>query len=686
MKKQIFIFALLLALVACNKEENDPTRITKRFDYKTIQQFALSIDVKSSSDVLLRSVPLKLYTIQPFDENGMLRADHESYLLYKGATNSNGRMDCQLAPASTVDTLYVVAEYIGVPNLTVLPISDKATIELLIGGKVKQSSKVMASQMQGVVSLPDPTIGPHGFYTLGRWNANGLPDYLMSEVDLVSVELLEDLNLTLPERQSVPKTYPNLVEQSREGSMPLTEDAEVFVTFISEGATYLNVVGYYTYPSDTPPATVSAIKDKTLIFPNASLSGSGGSLVPGNKVQLLYLDPVSKKFTTVFPAGITVGWIIVSNGFTGLGGAPRDSRVFYSNSYLNPEVDPLHKKHNLVFNDSRKTKLIVAWEDQRRDQTTDDDFNDLLYYATVTPVTAVDPDLYNSLLTVRRDADGDGVEDDLDEFPNDPKRAFANIYPSVGSTGTLAFEDLWPSRGDYDFNDLVLEYQYTLTTNGSNQVTDLDATFVVKAVGASYHNGFALQLNTPSANVKKVSGQHLTEDYIKLLQSGAEAGQSKATIVVFDDVWTLMAYGNTVPEETYAEPAELKVSIEFETPVDPILFGPPPYNPFIILNRDRSKEVHLPLGAPTDLADMTYFETADDRSVSSGFYYTSSDFLPWALNFPVSFDYPVEKANIADAYLFFVPWAASQGKRQPDWYLNKEGYRVDEKIYKKGDL
>jgi LruC domain-containing protein len=31
-------------------------------------------------------------------------------------------------------------------------------------------------------------------------------------------------------------------------------------------------------------------------------------------------------------------------------------------------------------------------------------------------------------------------------------------FNSLASYGTLAFEDLWPSTGDYDFNDQVVDY------------------------------------------------------------------------------------------------------------------------------------------------------------------------------------------------------------------------------------
>ena len=58
------------------------------------------------------------------------------------------------------------------------------------------------------------------------------------------------------------------------------------------------------------------------------------------------------------------------------------------------------------------------------------------------------------------DTDEDGVSDLFDDYPNDPEKAFDNYSPAEGQFGTLAFEDLWPAKGDYDFNDIVIDYQY----------------------------------------------------------------------------------------------------------------------------------------------------------------------------------------------------------------------------------
>ncbi|MDZ7777449.1 MAG: LruC domain-containing protein [Bacteroidales bacterium] len=133
------------------------------------------------------------------------------------------------------------------------------------------------------------------------------------------------------------------------------------------------------------------------------------------------------------------------------------------------------------------------------------------------------------------DTDGDGVADELDAYPDDPDRAFNNYTPSENSYATLAYEDLWPSKGDYDFNDLVIDYRFNQITNADNLVVDLEASFVVQAIGAGFQNGFAFQLPVTPSMIQSVQGQVLESGYFSLSNNGTEAGQSKAVIPVFEN-------------------------------------------------------------------------------------------------------------------------------------------------------
>jgi len=106
------------------------------------------------------------------------------------------------------------------------------------------------------------------------------------------------------------------------------------------------------------------------------------------------------------------------------------------------------------------------------------------------------------------------------------------------------------------------------------------------------------------------------------------------------------------------------------------------WNPFVVVNGERGKEIHLPNKAPTDLVDLGLFGTYEDTSnPASGRYYKTANNLPWAINIVSEFTWPIEKVSIVDAYSHFFDWAKSSGAEYGDWYENKTGYRVSENLY-----
>ena len=106
------------------------------------------------------------------------------------------------------------------------------------------------------------------------------------------------------------------------------------------------------------------------------------------------------------------------------------------------------------------------------------------------------------------------------------------------------------------------------------------------------------------------------------------------------------------------------------------------FNPFIIVNQVRGVEVHLPDYLPSSLADQNMLGTFDDASdAGTGKYYVTATNLPWAINIPVLFQYPIEKTDITQVYYHFAEWAESGGQQYQDWYENLPGYRNNALIY-----
>jgi LruC domain-containing protein len=284
------------------------------------------------------------------------------------------------------------------------------------------------------------------------------------------------------------------------------------------------------------------------------------------------------------------------------------------------------------------------------------------------------------------DTDGDGVIDTEDAYPEDASMAFNNYYPNATDHGTLAFEDLWPSQADYDFNDLVIDYNFNSITNTNNEVVKLEVEFNVKNVGGSHRNGFAFEMeNILSEQVSSVTGSSIlltSTNYITTTPTGVEAGQTNATIIVFDNAWYHFADGDQYDTIVTDPETELNIAVTFNQPIPLDQFGLAPFNPFIMVNKTRGREIHLPNYAPTDLADTAYFSTFDDdSSLEFSKYYKSVDNLPWAINIPTSFSIPVEKEAINNGYLKFIPWVESGGSLFNDWYLNLSEYRDSNFLY-----
>jgi len=266
------------------------------------------------------------------------------------------------------------------------------------------------------------------------------------------------------------------------------------------------------------------------------------------------------------------------------------------------------------------------------------------------------------------DTDGDGVIDFYDEFPNDANKAYSIYSPSIHDVGSVAFEDNWPAQGDYDFNDLVVNFLLKTIFNADDQIVELDFSFTIKHIGASYTNGFGFELPFSASLIESVSGFNITGNIVTINGKGLEANQAKPVIIVCDDV-NANAY------------QEINVVVSFNNPVSPDIVGAPPYNPFIFVNQERGREVHLPNFPPTSLADVLYFNTEDDTSTPpTGRYYKTSNNLPWAIQISQEFKYPRESKPVNHGYLKFNSWAESGGGLYKDWYINLDGYRDDDNL------
>lgn len=256
--------------------------------------------------------------------------------------------------------------------------------------------------------------------------------------------------------------------------------------------------------------------------------------------------------------------------------------------------------------------------------------------------------------------------------------------------GTLAFEDLWPGEGDYDINDLVVEYDFDITKDLNDNVESITAEFTIRAFGASFRNGFGFTFPNVSPNdIANVSGYSIQSGSIYNISSnGVESGHSAATFIAFDNTYNIMTHPgsgigvNTHHPAAYVTPVTITLEITFvNNAVTYSQLDIGNFNPFIVVNQDRGVEVHLPDYPPTILHTASFGTFEDDSNPGIGRYYKTEANLFWAINIPETFDYPNEKQIITGAYNYFAAWATSGGTSYPDWYKDLPGYRNNSAIY-----
>jgi len=648
----LFLLLMSLMMVACTEKDDDAfvamedLTIAPDFDWQSSRQVELEIEVLNSANVPIDNIVFEIFTSQP---------QPLSSPIAKGVTLEDGKYLSSLTLPTAITKIWARG-YMGVYEI---PISgNMATVS--IGGAYVESSapqKYSLPDSKDWTFLPGMTFSPHG------------KPSPMTNTPL-EADFLSRVNTTLPESVPIDVSHPQYLDPDVQTNLKLVEPSNIWLTFVTEGAGYLNALGFHTYPSAAEPQTPAEVGSHTIVLPNASLNGSGGKLTSGDTVYL-----------GAFEAGITMGWFLVADGFTqGPPGTNISTTAlrYYSSPHLNPEPNPADQQHSILVFDDISQRLVIGFEDLPRNSGSDDDFNDLVFFLTVDPITAADLTGVPPMDTYV-DTDDDGINDVFDDYPEDPDLAFNNYTYGPSGLGTLAFEDLWPDVGDYDFNDMVVDYNYNQITQAGNRVKKVEMSFTLKALGARWANGFGVQVPFLSSNIYDVTPSHP-----QLFEH--ETDSPTAVMKMYDSAFDLIpevpgSFINTEIADSYIDPVDFSVNFMLTNPVAISGIEPSaPYNPFIFVNGVRSHEIHLPGYEPTARMNMDLFGTGDDASLPDNWYKTD-DYLNWAVNIPQIWDYPIEKVQVSKGYLKFKHWAQSSGGSYQDWYQDLPGYRDEAYIY-----
>ena len=510
-----------------------------------------------------------------------------------------------------------------------------------------------------------------------NYSSNGKPNVVYSIQNTLPSDVLTNIYSLLPESSIV---NPDFIATDKAGSIAIDSDlggapyAEVSVTFLNEGAGYRNSLGYFIFKTDSPPQTQNEILQHIIIFPNAS-KPADGSMLEGDTLDLNI---------QVLP-GHTISFFVIPNGwgysgsFNNIESFGNWNTPFYSLHELNPESTAFNRRHNVAFIDTVNQFVVIGFEDLLRPWG-DNDFNDILFTVNVTPFIAIDG--------VNLDGSTNGNYEVLIQN-NNPDICMTTIFPAANTWGTLAFEDNWPVKGDYDFNDVIMRYRITEVMNSQRELTSIDATFQLQAMGGDYHNGFALRL--PNVDVANISSVTLTNNGVAAQHEVIETGHNQSVLIISPDTHADVIDIGQITEacpyyhveqnciDVQTGTIEYQLSIVFTTPVLRSDIGQPPYDPFIfaaagkyhgefgILHPGRSWETHLKQFSGTAMLDASLFTQGHDASDGSNHFVTANAF-PWALNLTEDWRQPIERVDVGHAYPDFSTWVTSSGENNLNWH------------------
>jgi LruC domain-containing protein len=266
-----------------------------------------------------------------------------------------------------------------------------------------------------------------------------------------------------------------------------------------------------------------------------------------------------------------------------------------------------------------------------------------------------------------QDADGDGAPDAQDLFPCGPGAGV--VYaPADGQWGMVILEDQWPSKGDLDFDDVLLAYNHVYVVDASGRALSMQARLHPLALGGVFDNGLGLHLPVPASVVASVGRRVAGGALQPLALSGPDA---EATVVVSTNLRELFAGRanqiNSVSGTPYQAGDGLVIEVVFTTPVA-IDAGTAPHDLYAFRTQDPTHEIHLPQYPGTAGMNAGLFRTKDDGSSGARFFVDNQG-LPFGLVVPALVEWPAEANAISLLYPDIVGFAASGGVNNQDWYL-----------------
>ena len=648
----VFLMILLWVVTGCVKSDlYDPNNgrdqllpESEYFGFETRKNVKLSINYDTPGF----QAGFKVYSEFPYNiVDGHYVKKEGVSSVYSANTDGNGKFEGVMYVPTSLKEAYLYTECWGMPQCVKLVFSNNTAVYDATGILTRAASALL-SWFDGkkipyrLNDVFNASYREDNMYSICKWGAKGIindaainPGYINqtnqfneSSTAEISARAQAYLGpLSTAEREK-------LICAPEVANVNITKDGtKLDVVFLREMALYKNSFGYYYYPTSTPPGNgeygMSGDMKKLakyVVFPNVSSDQDNNVLKCGNTVSLKFFKE-DGTLTDEFPAGYTVGWFLATQSFVmpgepGVENTLREGSMNgqnwgrYWGTVFTTNDEPNFRRFISLLD--KKTGAVVIGVEDRIDNP--DDYCDLTFFVKS------NEDISNP---------GKPEIPDVDQEPE---------LTTEVIQGTLAFEDVWPTGGDYDLNDVVVEYKRAITYDRANDATEIVETITPVHNGATFNNYFAFQI--------------AYEGSITLPEGCSYESETKS--IRIDNCVKGLKGQSFVIVRKFNEKEVNKDVLKTD------------FNPYIIVGDNFGlgrKEVHLPKHLATSLADDHLAYSEDDA-----YFIDKNGKYPFSLDLPIlGFKVAAEKVRIdADSeYPAFKTWAESKGQQATEWYIKK---------------
>ena len=283
------------------------------------------------------------------------------------------------------------------------------------------------------------------------------------------------------------------------------------------------------------------------------------------------------------------------------------------------------------------------------------------------------------------DSDGDGVTDSLDIDPND-----ARFVSYASASGRFMFEDIYPWKGDYDFNDVVVDYQVDGYLDGNGDVRKVLYFFTPKNSGAGNANKLSFQLGEISnSDISALTDSTSFEDVIVKASNDAKweltpnfsnldgvgiVDTVSETFTYSQDIFRVVRYEHKqsyipyyFPETVYNQSSYTTYSHSHWSTIDSIADVIEPGT--MIISFELPSGYTMADVSGNNIDPFITTATGEDvhiKSVNST--YADETGMPFGVNVPQEVMWPDENEDITEKYSNFTAWATSNGTTNQNWW------------------